>query len=565
MFGGQDTYGELQYNGIDFDKSTRLVVKADDVYTADGRVVEYTKYKIIAKVYVHEGEGGEEGGSFSGTDDPMQKIHEKLSQPGKRLILKGKGFHEDIDTNETPDVKFGPKPKVRNWTPIGANVTVELIWECELCIKECDSSLPLHPDGFVYSTTVDIDDGWTTRNTTGYFSIQNWWDNGKAKYTPDKWRERFKARTPLGFRRHQEWRISEDKLRLEFSLVDTEIRSPNALPRNMVRAEGTHRTSWSGRSNIRHGNNLTLRFERAANKSPADAWIHALAILNQRMAPARESGRTVLLDEIEVEEDIFGYTTEVSFRWQIYPPLNDFLKVSGLWTPLGTDWSRWRTSMENNKVFDPRGYANWKHKQNDDLIVDLCENTQRPELNDTVDKFRNRTRVIPSLVNVCPPKETSYIKFNVYVAPYRENWTVQHSILQPSPGDSVDTDMLEDGTINFGEGGEIPDILQQSSSASYGIIFYGHALRACYPIPRPKLTQVGDKKPVEVRAKFAQRHSANLLGVTIYAAAWAIHYKLEDSPGEVESEENLAEGIDEAGDAESARGERAGENPTSVR
>ena len=318
-FVGHDDDGTCSYNGVSFEGALKTRVRGEDVYSDDGRAVEYTRYTFTIRAVATDTDGN--------TDSFMSNLHDRLSQPQKRFIFKGMGFHDDIDTFANGDVNYGPKPLIREWNPLPNARTCEFVWEVEVCLAECYGSVPQQPSSFVYDAQISIDrKGWTTRTTSGYISnSNNFAGNGFSILTPDIWRPWFQARVPIGFTREQTWTISPDKRRLNFVLTDEEVRSPHAPPKGVVEISGTHRTRWSASKPVRLQNSLDLHIEVSPKENPCFAWLVALGILDQRIAQAQEKNKGFFVEEISISEDIFGYASDIGFRWRTLTCLDELL------------------------------------------------------------------------------------------------------------------------------------------------------------------------------------------------------------------------------------------------
>lgn len=89
--------------------------------------------------------------------------------------------------------------------------------------------------------------------------------------------------------------------------------------------------------------------------------------------PAQSAGRTHVIFELEIDEDVFGKSH--SFRCGgllLKSNLARILKDSGLWQPIpGVSGSRWVGTLPG-----PRGRAGLRHEAGQEVVIDLCRRQQ---------------------------------------------------------------------------------------------------------------------------------------------------------------------------------------------
>src|SRR5262249_32699117 len=119
----------------------------------------------------------------------------------------------------------------------------EVTWTVEVCIPECVIALYEHAiaeANFTVNYEIDMH-GHTRRTFSGFLRIAINRTGRRLNDNADNYRERFVPQVPLNFRRHdQKFRLSEDKARLDVSVVDEELRSPNVPPPGVVTAKVKH-------------------------------------------------------------------------------------------------------------------------------------------------------------------------------------------------------------------------------------------------------------------------------------------------------------------------------------
>lgn len=536
---GFSAVGELSYNGFEFENAINIDVDGEVVTDEADRATTYTRYRITCEFILH---------NDAGNDAQMQLLHDRLTQVGRRLRFRQKGFSQPIDTAATIDVKFGPKPRIVSWDPLGSSNAATIVWQCEVCLASCHGFWAYDAGrvmAFNYEVGISISEkGFTTRRITGYVEITNTRLKNRPVESVDRFRELASAEIPLGFRRQHDFNLSKDRSRLDFAITDTQIESPNPWPKDFTLIEGTHETTWNRSQLAWTRQQLDIRAETRCDVSPNLAWQAALTVLGQRIHRAEANKVSVLIDEIRIREDIFGYLAEISIRWRGMRCLKDILEETGMWEPIGTDWAQWRSSIVD--LQSPRGAAKWKHGPADDPIVSTCE-PGKPVINGDVAVCKPGKKRRPMLRNECPRPEQSYLDYRMAVSPGRARPLIRQAILQ-SPDDPTagETEYMGDTNgVNYGAKKGTSDILQETGTGRYSYTLSGYAIRAGYQVPRPKLRKIGDAtaQPVERGSYFRVFPVANLLGVPVYVARWVQWYYGPHSPRKVDAQDDIHECI----------------------
>ena len=131
-----------------------------------------------------------------------------------------------------------------------------------------------------YTIDWDINDGqFTTRIVSGYLEINNTRGQGQAgevSHNADSLRETLANLHPTlpNFHRSQHYTESVDKKRLNFSIVDRQIESPNAYPKGVTNISGKHRVRWArGKEGAVLANFLTIELELDQRSHPLTAFV----------------------------------------------------------------------------------------------------------------------------------------------------------------------------------------------------------------------------------------------------------------------------------------------------
>jgi hypothetical protein len=546
-FAHLSTVGTLSYNGYTFDGSSEVSVRIEFVPDEAKRTILYHRHTIRVKTFVQ---------SSSTTDLSLESIRAALGHQGQALTFINKGFGDDLIVNSTSgnsirDVKWGPTPKVLAWNPVGAANACELEWEVEVCVPKCSASANGRFVGVMamnYEVSISVDNrGLSTRTVSGYLEIAQTRVGYNVPDSADAYRGLIAPPQPEAFGRESDWRFSSDRSRVEFSITDTQIPSRNPYPLLVTHINGTHRNTWSRgsqyKTQIRHSINMEIE---AAMGAPAMLAYNLFGqFVRQRINVAKSNRAQFWLDEVSVEEDIFGLSSRFSCSYRtlltpslalnngIDPSLFAFEKL-GMWYPVGTSWSQWRNSLSH--VFDNRGLAGLAVPAANDVIIDLCNvGTTIPwngTLNPSVQPVRITTGVFK---NERPPPEQSYVKYNVTFKSYADTPTVRQAPIQPSEVDGGTGNMFEQSGCIFPprqaqSSALVPDVIQKSGPSQHGLSMSGYAIRAGYPIPRPKVTSVGGQTPVERSAEYHCEDMGSSFGVPVFGAAWQVDYELPSPP-----------------------------------
>lgn len=551
--------GTLEYNGYSFDGTSKVTVSVEYVTDEAGRTVVYQRHVFRVVSIIQDD---------AKTDTAMAAIRRLLGEQGRPFTFITRGFGDDVIVNSPAgglkDVRFGPKPKVLNWEVIAGNRAVQFVWECEVCVPFCPDSAVARTSGLMelnYSLVFSIDDkGYTTRTITGYLRIAMTRDGRDIPDTADEYLDEFSSDVPEGFKRSCSRTLSLDKSRVDFTLTDVEIPSPNGYPAGIVDISIRHRVGWRRGSGLPR-NVISGSIEVASDRPMEHALLTFMAIANQRIDVAKAAvvdatsvnGGTatvptaVLIDEFSIDEDIYSRSASFSLGYRVPATLAEFIWACGIWTPTVDTWADWHSSIvaEQSQV----GHAGLVHKASDDHITDPCESTSELVQSEKVLSELVAHAPLSALKNEKPEANNSWLKYEQNIKLSRERPVARQRILQ-----TADVDFggfypnQTTGIVYPPNAGQI-DVIQQGGQSSYYAIVTGRAARAGYEIPRPQYDLVGSVTPVEIEGDFEQAIVSNWFGCPIYGAQWRIVYYLDSSPGAVELQPNPKEFLDGNGQA----------------
>ena len=529
-------HGQLIYNGYQFDGAIAVKVNAEMAWDEAQRTIIYQRVKIEVEGTIQ---------NDFGTDTDHLFLRRRLSQVGRELRFTGQG-HGDIVVNVgvggVRDVKWGPKPQVFSWEPIGAQNACKVSWEVVTCIPLCD-----YAEAFAgvmsinYEVSYAVSDrGYTSRTIAGYLELAMTRVGNTIPDNADAYRNLVNPTKPLAYKRTQTWNVNKAKDRIDFSITDSQIESPNAYPAGVVNIEVDHNIRWqrANRGAMTLRGSIEGSIEMAADQPPSTAWGWFLLIVQNRIAHTKARGFPVFLDGVRVTESLFGRKVRGSVEYRILACLSDLLKASGLWQPVGLNWADWETSMAPN-VFHERGYSKLQNLPSNDTIIDLCgglfNNLTEPQLvADTIYQDKDL-----GLSNDVPPPERSWLSYDVYVEPYRTRPVSRQSLLQ-SETPNVIVDPQDYTGFEFVAPIGDDDVLQVGGTDRYGVRIVGLGTRASWPIPRPSILQWEGQDIEETHTDFQQRIVGDYFGQPVYQAAFSTEYVAKNAPiGKVKPKANI--------------------------
>lgn len=529
--------GVLRYNGYTFDGAVHVNVSSKMVQDEASRTVLYHEITISVQAVV---------ANTSGTDGDLHALRRQLGEQGKALIFTSHGFGNDLVVNSggVRDVRWGPKPQVISWTPIGAGNACEVEWQVTTCVPLCEMSPYPRFTGVMsinYSVSYALDEkGYTTRTISGHLLIAQTRNGRNVPDSADRYRHLIAPRQPLGYHRTYHWDTSADKSRLDFTITDTQKQTHNAYPPGVVEIRGSHRVSYSRRSGFLK-NRINLDIEMAADRSILEAYQIMLNIVGRRRAAATTNGKVVFIEDVSVDEDLFSRRAGFSIGYRLTGSVKDILTGTGLWTPLNYNWTQWALSMA--PTFNDRGHSGLSHQPASDAIIDLCgsANTIPWDLQNNTLTARPRPAG-RGLRNVKPDPAQSWLQYQSSVEVQRQRPVSRQSSLQPRDLEALPWNPNDDAGANYPLRGGDDDVIQEGGRSRYSAVFRGYAYRVGYEIPRPAVVSIGQQPATEIDGRFEQRQVGESLGVPVYAAAWEIRYALPNSPERTAPPVNVHDG-----------------------
>lgn len=389
--------GNVHYNGFDFPAPLSLKVRCVPNYDAAHATVKHRTYNVVLETILvaDDFEAAAYGGPVLAPGDPVDAalavLRKKLTEPGKTLKLKNQGLGGDLTVNYANAIGRGPSPKMLAWEPMGGNCACRIVWECEFTVAECDPGILTNTSSLgEFSYTVDFSltpDGLTQVTLAGLIevNVHRMGEIGLAwrqiDHTADQLREQINFFKAVNVERRRQYRLSEDRRFLHFTITDTEIGSENPYFPGCVRMDVQQRLNSKGPTayGVRFDNGISGRIEVAPGFPKKLAWYAFVWVVKARYkkfnpTPDENSAGTKspkILRHFDITEDIFGRGMSFSLAWDFVSDRETLLEQSGLWEPIPGSWNNWRSSLSQNvdAVYGPAGAM---HRRTDDNLIDFC-------------------------------------------------------------------------------------------------------------------------------------------------------------------------------------------------
>lgn len=399
---------------------------------------------------------------------------------------------------------------------------------------------------FNYQVGTRIDNaGYTTRTISGYIEIaMTRFAQRSIPDSADRYRDVVLVRQLPNFHREHHWNLSSDKRRADFTIVDTEIRSPNPFAPGVINIQGNHGVGWSRQKSQLLQQTIRATIELAQGQPRSKAWEIFRAIVMRRLSFTL--GATVFLENLYVDESLFGntFTFSVGYRSFMKPNESILTALAGLFTSTGIgaplnlgNWQQWKNSIAN--LQSHRGQAQLKHDPSKDQIIDLCSTEFMPGgiEDSSVQPYTPVPMMGTRLYNTKPPPKDSYLKYDTYLETDEETPTTVQITVDPEDLQYKKFDPSDpQASLGETETGTSVTRFVETQAGRMDIIWRGYAERVGYPVPRPDKLTIGGVELTRVgKAQFGQKFLGNVLGQPVYAAAWNQRYALSQRPTKMES------------------------------
>jgi hypothetical protein len=436
-------------------------------YDSSGRSIIAVDYLLTVRCIFFED-------SVSRMTDNMNKLRLLLSQPGQVLSIEGLGcglgviagrLSEEGATPDYAEIDNGPHPTQPQMEAIAGALAWQLTWSVRFSIVECASSSP-NPLSFLafnFSTTWQNNfEGIVTRTIEGHVVIPQLRDPDFPRQviaTAENTRGNIFIALPTGFERIANvWRESEDKSRLNFSIVDQQIEGDN-LPPDITAATGN--VVWSsnaGQDNLSMVQSIvTMRMSlKTAPGKPRNRagqlFMAAALSKQQELMAVGSDGKariTVMPIALSIGAGQFSQArqTDCSISWLLINTIQSTsddgsmagpsgtLNAVNLWEPLGDIWGRvfgtdygysgWLASTV--ALRDNRGTAQITSTAAEGEMIDLCEGRTVATIG--VTGSQPITYGSSSLASLsCPniPDHGGWVHFRQNIEIYRDDYATTH-------------------------------------------------------------------------------------------------------------------------------------------
>jgi len=549
----------LTYNGISLGIGQKRKVSIEVMQTPDGRQTQYHRIQIEVDAVIAQ---------VSGLGSDADTIRRNLTRSGSRLIAEeiGIGFNLDIGGNANiKDCLGGPFPKLMHFQPMAASNSsaIEVHWvvEANVLITESPGETLNPITSLVYSQLYSIDNGgWTTRTTNGSLSVAKVFVSpNRINHNADYYRDQIKIKKPEGYERRQQYSLSEDKATLSFAIVDTQIKTRQPYPPGVIEIRASHSVTKTRSQMATTQHHISVQVEIAADQPTIYAWFVFQQIVLKRIYYTQSQQVQVLIDQIEVEEEIFGLGLSASVSYRTLGDMEAWLAKSGLFQPIQLRWEPWEQSVHH--IEEHRGISNLEPDPiDDDRLVNQVYG-ELPDVRDIHHPHIDPTITQPDhLCNPLPPPNESWAHFECFLDLYQYGMERDHWV-------PMGPEALEDGVLNLNElkkagrdaRSEIPSILAKNPGYATSLVYRGMAIRVGYDIPIPKLTIPGAKVTM-IDKSFKPAFLGIFYCQPVYAAKWEILYQLSDLPASMDSSKNR-DGTSQGGTTSPGTGGTGSQNP----
>jgi len=511
-----------------------------------GRTTLYTRYHIRVETTIY----AEDGDQLGKAGEHFERIRDRLSKQGQHLQIHHEGFGVDFDINGIVgkrDLTFGPKPSVINWDPVGEINAVEVVWECEVCIAPCNRWSGLMSFNFGVYYRIDKA-GYTTRTVSGHLEIAlNRTTMRTLSDNIDDYRDRLFLENLPNFERETTWTVSIDKRRADFSIVDSQIRSPNEYPPGVISIRASHGVNWSRRQCTTLPQTIRASIELAVGQPRSRALEIFSAILQSRLAYT--VGQDVFFDNFMIDEELFGNTFNLSISYRVYVEPDESILTAlpylfsstGIGEALGLGtWQQWKASVA--ALQSHRGAAQLRMDHKKEQIIDMCSDVIVESTSTSGQIPYTPPKRLPKLYNKKPAPRKSYLKYETTLETDESIPTTIQVTVSPDDlkinGNEFNPNN-PDATLGLKDTASQVERFVETQAGRIEVVWKGYAERVGYPIPRPDKLKIGNVTMKRIgKARFVQKFMGNSLGQPVYAAAWNQRYVVSSRPEKMD-------GIDE--------------------
>ncbi len=373
-----------------------------------------------------------------GTDADMDTIKGILLTRGLTFKFANRGFGTTVTLNDPGstivDINLGPVPQILAWTPLGNNLACRVVWRLESRTAACpiatDQSV-LGANQFkilslVEETELSFDEeGAVVITTNGTIEVANQAGGFLTREALNKFAQLYSPSMPNAFQRTQKLTFRKDHKTVDYSYVDTEIKSDNPFFPYMITQEVSHSVASSLISdNVFEGSGFTTwasdmtgEFTVKPGLWKGWAWIAFCVMMAQRRNRAAAFGAPVdkfakddegenakkkiqprqIPLHVRIKESLNSRKVSVNVRWVTHTSILNLFKSTGMFYPVdnqfrdldigvipdkiddavplsvNTQWHTWKASIKSVQV--DGGYRE-PRLPNVSLVFDTCTANQ---------------------------------------------------------------------------------------------------------------------------------------------------------------------------------------------
>lgn len=568
--------GTVAYNGYTFPNAISSSVRATPIYDSSGRIVKSVQYTIEIETIVLP-DHAPTSTAGAQVDDNLEDIRLRLSQAKKELTFNDQGLGNAITVNKADgtgtyvDVDFGPKPQILEWEPVGSNRAARIVWSVTTTIPECSSGYSANrPLEYNYSVVWSIGaDGLTRRTISGHIEVMVYTgyltgsNSFRVNQVADQYRDWIVFSTVAGFKREQEYSLSEDRKQLKFHITDTQIASPNPYPPGVVELEAAHEIgshlvttqAFKGANFVSWDVTLSMSIKLAPDMPQHYGWFIFLLIAKSRLdriasgsvVNKDRNGQQVsqtphwILTSMKIREELYKREIKCSLTYWLVSTGSAVFSASGLFQVTPGDWENWRVSMLD--IHSSRGIAGMRFLPADDILINIC-NTQFGSSNMTYSQVPVRSGSQGIFGPGCPLPQHSWLYFNNSFQVVQKANTVVSSKLSgyetyryqsqnsESPGQYIqgEEDKFEERS-GPSQDSASETFVESRGSPTYIVRMKGFAVRIGYPIKTPTLVSIGGIKATRIGSPREHTGTVHAGECPIYAKSWIVEYALDNLPG----------------------------------
>lgn len=468
------------------------------------------------------------------------------------------------------DLNYGPRPVVQILEPIGASRVYRLVWSVEVCLPICcvsyqnNAGQPVYCltpynletqakydnpiTEFVYDISWSIDElGYSNRTISGsaeiagrllqdmqYTSptVQAVGPVYQVKVVNDTFvKNMITTMFPYlkGFKRTISYDVGRDAKRLDWRIVDTELKSETPYYKNVIDCNATVSLRSQGDEPAFTVWDYEIKgtFTVVPGASKYQAYLAFLTIVKSKLTTAINvqngvpvmNNKGVLLPKQftylpvghSYEEDVFGRSMSFDFRYRLLSSLENHLVVSEMFVPVrqgGNTWDAWLSGIPNN-LKTGQGAVNFNLQGTRNLVNTCNFGPMEPS-------YGQKSPAVPpeGFINIftmnCPPPEKSWLEYKNWYEIIDYKPTIQHVPSYNYPNQYYQDSQYYGGypnhNLEFPTGGTSsqasaayamgasdesgqPTVQKMGAGKTY-IVMKGYALRYCYQIKPPMLYAV---------------------------------------------------------------------------